>query len=80
MDLLTLSLGCVVVLFGLYTLIVRIKAPDKFAKLSAMKEKFGSNLGIAIHTFAYTIIPLIFGGVLINAGINGISIMQFMAS
>ena len=80
MDLITISLGCIVILFGFYTLITRIKAPEKFAKLSAMKEKFGNGLGVAIHTFAYTIVPIIFGGILINAGINGVSLMQFIAS
>ena len=80
MELSTIILGVTVALFGLYTFVVRIKAPDKFIKLSAMKDKFGNAAGTTIHTIAYSIVPLVFGGILVNAGVNGISIMQFMAS
>jgi len=37
-ELSTIILGVTVALFGLYTFVVRIKAPDKFIKLSAMKR------------------------------------------
>ena len=79
MDFVTIGLGVVIILFGLYTWIMRIKSPEKFGKLKAMKDKFGSTAGQTIHTIAYTVMPVLFGIVVIRAGINGLSIMQFIA-
>ena len=79
MDFVTVGLGVAVVLYGLYTLIMRIKPPEKFGKLKAMKDKFGSTAGQTIHVIAYTAMPILFGVIVIIAGINGLSIMQFIA-
>ena len=48
--------------FGIYTLVIRIKSPDKFSKLDSIKEKLGDNMGYAMHTFLYSIVPIFFGG------------------
>ncbi|MEH6345489.1 MAG: hypothetical protein V7785_10425 [Bermanella sp.] len=80
MDVITLGLGVVIILYGIYTLVARIKSPEKFGKLVAMKEKFGNGVGTAIHTFAYTFMPVAFGSIVVAAGINGISIAEFMAA
>ena len=79
MDFLTIGLGVVIILFGLYTSVMRIKFPEKSGKLKAMKDKFGSTSGQTIHTIAYTVMPVLFGIVVIRAGLNGLSIMQFIA-
>lgn len=79
MDLITVSIGAVVIGFGFYTLYARIKTPEKLGKLQAMREKFGKGIGTTIHTTAYSVIPLVFGSFIVNAGLNGVSIMQFIA-
>lgn len=80
MNIITISIGTIIAVFGLYTFYVRIKTPEKLGKLQAMKEKFGSRVGTAIHTIAYSVIPLILGGTVMIAGVKGITIMQFIAS
>jgi hypothetical protein len=74
MDPLTTVIGVVCICFGLYTAIVRVKSPQKFVKLEAMKQKFGNNTGIFIHKVAYTFLPLVFGVIITFAGIKGISL------
>ena len=74
MDYTTIGIGIFALMFGVYTCFVRLKSPDKFEKLKAMKEKFGEKAGTIIHTIAYTIVPVIVGISLILTGINGGSI------
>ena len=80
MDILTTSIGALIIAFGVYTMIARFKSPDKFAKLEAMKEKFGSGVGTTIHTIAYSVVPIVFGGIVIFAGIGGVSLTQMFSS
>lgn len=80
MDIVTISAGAIVIIFGIYTFYARIKTPDKLAKLQAMQEKFGKGVGTTVHTIAYSVLPVIFGGILVNSGLNGVSLMQFIAS
>jgi len=71
MDYTTLAIGLFALLFGIYTLIVRMKKPEKFGKLNVMKEKFGDKAGVVIHTISYTIIPIIAGILFIIIAIKG---------
>ena len=80
MDFITIFAGIIIITFGVYTFYARIQTPDKFAKLQAMREKFGHGAGTAVHTIAYSVMPLVFGGIIVNAGLNGISLMQFIAA
>lgn len=79
MNFVTIGVGVAVILYGLYTLIMRMKAPEKFGKLKAMKDKFGNTSGQIIHTIAYTIVPVVLGILVMVAGVKGLSIMQFIA-
>jgi hypothetical protein len=74
MNPISLALGGVAVCFGIYTLVLRSKRPQAFAKLDAMKKKWGEKPGTIIHVVAYSIIPLVFGAVAILAGLKGIAI------
>lgn len=56
-----LIIGLVLVIFSLYTLVARQIAPNHFAKLKPMKEYWGEKKGVAIHIFAYTVIPMVAG-------------------
>ena len=74
MNYTTLAIGLFALLFGVCTLFVRIKRPEKFGKLNAMKEKYGEKTGIAIHTISYTVIPIIAGIVFIVVGLKGVAV------
>lgn len=74
----TLALGAAVLLFSVYTLLTSIKSPDELVKLKYMKAKLGLRAGIVVHTIAYVIVPLIFGYFIISAGIDGVTIREFI--
>jgi len=80
MDPVTFGLGILMIGFGGYTAYSRVKAPHKLGKLQAMKDKFGSSTGAFIHTIAYTLIPIVAGGVFTWSGYKGISIGQIVGS
>jgi hypothetical protein len=80
MDFVTIGLGSFVGLYGLYMMALRLKNPNKLGKLEAMREKFGSGVGTAIHLVAYTVLPVILGVMLIIAGSRGVSVTQFISN
>ena len=71
MNPITMGLGIMAVLYGLYTFYVRASKPEKFGKLAAMQEKFGKKAGYTIHLIAYSIAPFVFGAIMIFACKNG---------
>jgi hypothetical protein len=60
-----LVLGVGALGYGLYTLYVRATAPEKLAKLEAMKEHWGDRNGTIVHVAAYTVAPMLVGVILI---------------
>jgi hypothetical protein len=70
---LTVLIGIAAVGFGIYTAYVRATNPAKFGKLAAMKKQWGEGPGNAVHVVAYTVVPIIFGIVMIVAGFRGVS-------
>ena len=74
MNLITTLLGAAALLYGLYSLFVRMTHPAKFGKLEAMKQFWGERLGGAIHFVAYTLVPIAAGVALIIAGLRGVTI------
>jgi len=76
MNYTTLAIGLFALAFGICTLIVRVKNPEKFGKLNAMQEKFGEKMGEAIHTISYTVIPIIAGIVFIVGGLMGLTVFK----
>jgi hypothetical protein len=58
---LNLWLGIAAVAYGLYTLYLRSRSPDKFGKLEAMKQQWGDRAGTIAHVIGYTVLPIIFG-------------------
>ena len=73
MNIPTVAIGIAALLFGIYTIYVRSTNPDKFGKLKAMKENFGEKRGALIHLVFYSIIPIIFGIIMLFAGFMGVS-------
>ena len=74
MNIFTLVLGIVLFGYGAFSIILRIKSPEKFGKLEAMKKNFGNKGGMAVHIIFYSILPILAGIVFIVSGILGISI------
>ncbi|MEM1182817.1 MAG: hypothetical protein AAGM22_31015 [Acidobacteriota bacterium] len=71
MDLITVGLGLAAILYAGYTFYVRSQNPEAFGKLTAMQDRWGEKAGTALHLVAYSIVPFIFGGVLVVGGLNG---------
>jgi hypothetical protein len=69
----TILIGVAALGFGIYTAYARATNPAKFGKLEAMKKQWGQGAGKTVHLVAYTVIPIIFGIVIIVAGIQGVS-------
>jgi hypothetical protein len=76
MNYTTLAIGLFALLFGVCTLFVRVKNPEKFGKLNAMKEKYGEKTGATIHTISYTVIPIVAGIVFIVVGFMGVAVFK----
>ena len=75
MDYPTIGIGVFALLYGIFTLTVRMKNPEKLGKLVAMKEKFGDKNGTLLHVIGYTIMPVVVGMVFIISGLNGVSLL-----
>ncbi len=65
-----LIIGIFAIIFGVYTLYVRATNPGKFGKLQAMKERFGASAGTTIHIVAYSVLPIVFGIVMLFRGLQ----------
>ena len=75
MNLFTMGFGAAICFYGLYTMTMRTRSPEKFGKLQAMKDKHGDVNGTALHIVAYTVAPIIVGIILSFAGFNGMSLL-----
>jgi len=74
----TLALGSAIILFGIYTALTSIKSPDELIRLKYMRAKLGIKAGTFIHAVAYIVVPIVFGYFIVRAGIDGITITQFI--
>ncbi len=75
----TIALSTFIIIFSIYTLQLSIREPEKQIRLVYMKNKLGKFWGTFSHTLIYVVIPLIFGSFMLNAGINGETIMGFIS-
>ena len=78
MQYITLALGAAILLFAVYTTVMSLKSPQELIKLKYMRAKMGMKAGTIVHTIAYIIVPLIFGLFIVRAGIDGVTITQFI--
>ncbi len=74
MNWITIGIGIGAILYGMYTLVLRVKVPEKFGKLEAMKKAWGEKAGLAIHFVGYTVAPAAVGISLVLAGMNGVAL------
>lgn len=78
MDLITVLIGAVIFFYSLSTIYFRLKKPENFGKLELLKEKYGEKRGNLIHIFSYTIMPMLFGILIIISGVNGVSVTKLI--
>jgi hypothetical protein len=78
MNPLTIGIGALIVAYGCYTAWARVKAPQQFHKLEAMKKFWGDGPGLAIHFVSYTLVPMGVGVAIIVAGVNGWSVVDLL--
>ncbi|GMO36038.1 MAG: hypothetical protein Ta2B_16140 [Termitinemataceae bacterium] len=64
-----IGIGVLCVGYGIYMAIIRSKSPEKLGKYEAMKKRFGDTPGKIIHIISYTVLPIIFGIVMIFRGV-----------
>ncbi len=74
----TLALGAVVLLFAIYTTVMRFKSPQELIKLKYMRDEMGMKAGTIVHTVAYVLVPVIFSVFILKAGMNGVTIVEFI--
>jgi len=74
MNTTTMFVGTALLLFGLYTSIMRAMQPAKLSRLAALKELFGDKIGNRIHVLAYSVAPLAAGAIFLFAGSRGASL------
>lgn len=74
MNWITIGVGVAAFLYGVYTLIMRLKAPEKFGKLEPMKQFWGEKAGPVVHFIGYTLVPMIAGIVFVVAGMKGLAL------
>ena len=70
MNPVTVLIGAAAIGFGSYTAYVRTTNPAKFEKRAAMKKRWGEGAGKTVHVVAYTVLPIIFGIVMIVSGLS----------
>ena len=74
MNIITIIFGAFCIGYGIFTAIMRVKSPEKFGKLEAMKTKFGGKTGTIIHIVFYSFLPILAGVVFLIIGFSGVSI------
>lgn len=74
----TLALGFAIVFYSLYITYASFKTPSDLIRLKYMRDKFGLRAGTIIHTITYIIVPFIFGCFILSAGVEGLTIQQFI--
>jgi hypothetical protein len=77
MNLGTAIIGFVALGFGISTLVIRKRSPERLPKLQAMKERLGDEAGYRLHFVGYTLVPILVGIIFLLGGFFGISILSF---
>lgn len=80
MNSLTVFIGLICVVYGLYTFYARTKWPKQLYKLEPMKARWGKKTGTFIHIVAYSVVPIITGINIIRAGFYGLSLMNLITT
>jgi len=71
MNFITIGVGIAAAIFGIITIVIRIKKPSSFKKLEPMQNFWGKKLGYIIHFVGYSLVPIGVGIFFIFSGIHG---------
>jgi len=71
MNVVSLLIGIVALAYGVITIILRLRRPESFRKLEAMKKTFGDRGGLIVHTITYSGLPIVAGILALILGIQG---------
>ncbi len=71
MNLVTVAVGIIAIVFGAYTAWARQHKPHQFKKLEPMKRFWGERAGWSIHFVGYTLVPIAVGIFLVRKGLDG---------
>lgn len=71
-----MAIGALVIAYGIFTLYTRIRFPERLPKLAAMKRVYGNKAGEIVHVIFYTIIPIVFGLILLISGILNVNVFR----
>lgn len=74
MNVPSVLIGIVAILYGIYTGWARIARPQTFGKLEAMKKMWGPTAGTVMHVLSYTVVPIGIGIVFVLTGLQGTSV------
>jgi hypothetical protein len=69
---LTIGIGALFLMYGILTIFLRIKSPDKLKKIESFKAKYGE-LGKVYHFISYSFAPLLLGFVFVFLGFRGVT-------
>ena len=69
-----LVIGALALGYGILSLYTRIRSPERLSKLASMKRVYGNKAGEIVHAILYTIIPVVFGLILLISGILNVRV------
>lgn len=56
-----LIIGFAAIIYGIYTIVIRKRNPEKLVKLTEMKKNMGSKRAIFTHVLFYSVLPILLG-------------------
>jgi hypothetical protein len=60
-----LGLTILTIGYGIFTIVIRVVKPTLLKKYNFMQKKYGNRMGFIIHFIAYSLLPILFGVLLI---------------
>jgi uncharacterized membrane protein len=70
MNIILISIGIIMIAYGIFTYFLRKTKTNKLKKIEAMKNIYGKRAGLIVHFVFYTILPIIAGIVFIFSSIE----------
>lgn len=71
-------IGIMLITYGVYVFVLRLRYPKKLRKLAAMQTFWGETLGAGMHTISYIVVPIILGITVVMGGMNGHHFLEMM--
>ncbi len=78
MNTLTVVVGSIMLIYGLYVLVTRAQFPANKVRLDFFRKTLGSSMGLIAFSMVYVILPIGFGLFVIEQGLDGVSMQQLL--